>query len=381
MEMQEGQMRPVATGTPSSTDVSTFRRVCPGVTVRSPFRGAAAHQHPILGPYEALWRANACDAETRHAGSSGGVLTALSVWNLESRGGESHTVAPSSSEPRRAVPVSLMSKEQALASASSRYAPVAAARDVTAMSGQEAVVSKPCETAAMRAMVDQGARPLLLSFFCAGTPNQTATDDVITRLGGEPEDVVKLRYRGMGWPGKFSATLSDGAVVETEYDDSWGRTLGPTVPWRCRTCGDGMGESADLVAGDLWETDERGYPLFEELEGYSVLIARTQRGVEAARAAAAAGFIQLEPVSVEEVLAAQPAQVARRERLMGRLAATVLMGLPITRYQGFGVLRESGKRPRAIYKEALGAAARLRARGYDWAGGRVRPVLSKLRGR
>ncbi|MGO1568204.1 MAG: Coenzyme F420 hydrogenase/dehydrogenase, beta subunit C-terminal domain [Brachybacterium sp.] len=328
-----------------------------------------------------MWRAHALDEETRHRGSSGGALTALSTWNLEMNAGGGHAVAALPDAPRRTVPVTIMRKEDALAAAGSRYAPVAAARDVRRMSSSETVTGKPCEAAAMRSMSGTSGGPLILSFFCAGTPSQEATDEVITHLGGSPNSVKELWYRGRGWPGRFTAVHDDGRTVDTSYDSSWGQTLGPSVPWRCRTCGDGMGESADLVAGDLWDTDERGYPLFEEMDGVSVLIARTPRGERAARAAAEASYVHLEPVTVDEVLAAQPAQVSRRERLLGRLLPTVMMGLPVTRYRGFGLLREASRRPRAIVGEALGAASRLRARGYDWAGGRIRPLLIRVRGR
>lgn len=378
MELVHGHMRPVRTDQASSNDVARFRRVCPGVVVKSPFARSAPHRHPVLGPWVAMWRAHATDPELRRRGSSGGVLSALAAWNADTTGGTGHAVAGCPVQPRRTVPVTITSKQEALAAASSRYAPVAAARDVREMRAADVVTGKPCEVAAMRAMNDSES-PLMLSFFCAGSPSQDATDDLIRDLGGEPEALRRLWYRGDGWPGRFTAQMEDGAEVSTTYAQSWGRALGPSVSWRCRCCGDGMGESADLVAGDLWETDDRGYPSFAEQEGVSVLVARTQRGHAAALAAERDGAIHLEPVTVDEVLAAQPAQVARRKLLWGRLLPTLLMGLPVTRYKGFDHVVQALRRPRAVRDEVLGAAARLRRRGYDWAGGRIRPVLARLR--
>src|SRR5690606_23400732 len=155
------------------------------------------------------------------------------------------TGAAAGASPRRTVPVTIMSREQALAAAGSRYAPVGAL-DNPAILTAGAVTGKPCEIAALRQASDDlvaGETPLLLSFFCAGTPSQHATDQLLSKLGVEPDDPVDaLRYRGNGWPGRFVATAGD-REVSADYDESWGKTLGPTTQWRCKICPDGIGES------------------------------------------------------------------------------------------------------------------------------------------
>src|SRR5690606_38740893 len=112
-----------------------------------------------------------------------------------------------------------------------------------------------------------------------------------------------LRYRGDGWPGDFVAEDREGHRGSVSYDDSWGKTLGPTVQWRCKLCADGVGESADIVAADLWESDSRGYPVFEDRPGISALIARTARGRAEILRAIEAGVIQVETSSLAEVVA------------------------------------------------------------------------------
>ena len=110
----------------------------------------------------------------------------------------------------------------------------------------------------------------------AGTPSQHATDAVLASLGAPPDaDLVRLRYRGEGWPGSFTAQDAAGATWSTSYDASWGAHLGKAVQWRCKICPDGVGESSDVTAGDFWRSDERGYPLFDEGDGFSALVART----------------------------------------------------------------------------------------------------------
>lgn len=361
----DGYMRPVPNGDANSTTVESFQKYCPGISVESPF--ANRRSHPILGPYVEMWHASATDDLTRQRGSSGGVLTVLQQWAV-SRGATATNVAPSPTDARRTVPVRIMTKEEVLASAGSRYAPVAAASGAGGLSRYDVAVGKPCEAAALRQIYsDRSEAPLVLSFFCMGTPSSHATDELVRTISGVDEEVDSLTYRGNGWPGEFTVTRQDGSSESMSYGESWGVHLGPTVQWRCRTCLDGLGESADLVAGDLWDVDENGYPSFEEQDGVSVLIARTPRGRDAALAAQRAGLLRLNPTSEEAVLRAQPSQVQRKARGLARLAATWGMGLPTTRFRNFAPLRRTSWNPTLLKQEFFGTAGRLKVRGYDWA--------------
>jgi coenzyme F420 hydrogenase subunit beta len=310
------------------------------------------------------WEAWAADPELRHAGSSGGVLTALSAWLLAT-GQVAHVVAAQAdpADPTRTVPVALTGAADAVATAGSRYAPVSSAAHPAALDARGAVVGKPCEVSALRALAgsEEGGAPLLLSFFCAGVPAQGATTRLLRDLGvPEHEPVTALRYRGRGWPGRFVAETA-ARSVSASNDESWGRYLGPTTQWRCKVCPDGLGESADVVAGDYWHADERGYPDFADDAGRSVLIARTARGAALVQRAVAAGVLETRPVDLAAVLAVQPLQLTRRRTLAGRLLGVVLAGRPVPRYAGFGLLRSAVRAPRQSLRAARGSRARMRA--------------------
>ena len=274
-----------------------FEQSCPGCRVDA-VRPSGSRRHPTMGSYFGVWEAWASDETVRYRGSSGGALTALHGWLLES--GRASRIASASvdSEPRRTVPVTITTKEAALAAAGSRYAPVGVLSNHDVWSS-DAITAKPCEISAIRALGtsarSSGAASdaILLSFFCAGTPSQAATDDLLARLGVPADEPIdELWYRGRGWPGRFTVrtTKAEGSL---SYDESWGGVLGPATHWRCKVCADGVGESADVVAADFWRVDERGYPVFTEGPGSSALIARTERGLEAVRDAVAAGAIVL----------------------------------------------------------------------------------------
>lgn len=343
---------------------SVFRRSCPGMLVRAPQRPDGAREHPLLGAYLGSWRAWAADPDLRYAGSSGGALSALHAWLLESgRAARVTGVAKDAAEPRRSVPVTIMTREQALHAAGSRYAPAAGLDNDDLLRSGSAVTAKPCEISALRQSAPdliEGEPPLMLSFFCAGTPSQTATDTLLTSLGIEGrERVTDLRYRGNGWPGRFSAT-TERRTVSADYEQSWGGTLGPTTQWRCKMCPDGVGESADIVSADCWATDDRGYPVFVESDGMSALIARTERGRQTVLDAAAAGVLVLEPLPMEDLAAAQPLQTARRRYLSARMLGSLLAGRRPPRYHGFSLLRLAAAAPRQAVRVARGTFRRVR---------------------
>lgn len=368
MQLDErGFMRPRRTGAsrPVERAEQIFARSCPGVVVTAPALPAGAKRHPELGTYLEAWQAWATDPEVRRAGSSGGVLTALNTWLLSSGRAARVTGAAGAEENvRRTVPVTITTREEALSAAGSRYAPVSALANADALTAGSSVTGKPCEISALRRaasdLVD-GEPPLMLSFFCAGTPSQHATDTLLQNLGIAPEhDVRALRYRGDGWPGRFQARTDD-LEVSADYDESWGRVLGPTTQWRCKVCVDGVGESADIVCADSWATDERGYPVFVEGDGVSALIARTARGLEAIQAAVAAGVIELGPLEMSQLASAQPLQTARRRFLFARMLGSRLAGRRPPRYRGFGLLRLTLEKPREAVRTLRGTYRRVRS--------------------
>lgn len=344
-----------------------FARVCPGMNVKAG-RHAGAVRHPILGPIHGIWAAWATDPDIRRLGSSGGTLTALAAWMVDNGHAQQVTGARRDQDPRRTVSVSITTKDEAIASAGSRYAPCSNAAMPGATDPNGAFIGKPCEATALRSLASaRGAEsPLLMSFFCAGTPSQAATNALVRELGiGDSTGLKDLWYRGRGWPGNFTVIPESGDVASTSYNDSWGRALGPNVQWRCRLCPDGVGESADIAAGDFWRANEDGYPDFTEGEGVSVLIARSSRGLDVIRRAVEDGVLELAHIDVDDVLKVQPYQVQRRRYLLGRLLGTLLTGTAVPRYRGFGLIRFTLRSPRRVWHEFRGTVRRRRVAGAD----------------
>lgn len=345
----DGYMRPIVQTRGSRADAKRFKAVCPGVAVSQV--PATTHHHEVFGPYVSAWQGWARDNDLRHAGSSGGVLSALSAWMLEENSNRTIVASASSDDkPSRTVPVRLSTRAEVEAAASSRYAPVANLPLLGEPTGEDAMVGKPCEVAAARQRfeldgTEANDRPLLLSFFCAGTPSQWATDQLSAKLGVTVGSEKALRYRGNGWPGSFTVEGSDGVIGTMSYHDSWGGHLGRQLQWRCKICPHGTGDHADIAVGDFWESDDSGYPSFVEGDGNSVIIARTAKGHSALLAAVGAGAVVLKQVDLTMVTRVQPLQVKRIQTLFGRLGGRVLAGKRIPRYKGFGLAARARRHP------------------------------------
>lgn len=341
------------------TEAATFAKVCPGANLEAPPR-SDRRSHDVFGSYVDVWQGWARDPEFRRAGASGGVLSVLAEWLVSSGRADAVVGSGMSKElPTLTVAMRITSRDEALASAGSRYAPVV---NTLVSTSRSPFIGKPCEVSgryqlgsAQKLTADQ--RPIMLSFFCAGTPSQHATDDLVKKCGMDPVDVANLRYRGDGWPGTFQVEATDGRVGAMSYQESWGKNLGRRLQNRCKLCPDGTGEHADIVVGDYWATDAQGFPVFADAEGNSVVIARTRRGAALILSALSQGVVELKSIDLNDVAAVQPLQTSRRRTLAGRLAGRRLAGCRIPRYRGYRLLKNV-RHMRGNLKAAAGMFAR-----------------------
>ena len=342
MEMAPpGFLRPRQSGQVSAEQERRISRVCPGLGQRVEAGGRP--DDALWGPYLDMRTGHATDPDLRFVASSGGALSALLVHLLEE--GQVHGVVQtwaagdaSSCEHQRGFGDGADIRR----AAGSRYAPSAPFAHLGSLLGKGmcyAFVGKPCDAAALRALAREDDRvsrtfPVILSFFCAGVPSQSGAEDVLSALGIHQAEAMAFRYRGHGWPGKATATLADGSERSMSYQDSWGGILSRHVQHRCKICADGTGKAADIVCADAWHADEKGYPLFEESDGISLIVARTEVGERLLRGAEAAGRLRTEAFDVNALARLQPGQYNRRRVLLARLWALRLVGRPVPRYEG-----------------------------------------------
>lgn len=340
-----GYEMPVVVGPLDHGTVDTIYDVCPGTRVD----GLAEHHHDtatkidlVWGPWQRIVRAWATDSQVRHQGSTGGVLTALGQYLLESNRVEFilHVTA-SASEPTFGQPTLSFTVADVLDGAGSRYGPTAPLRHVTDVLDRGkpfAFIAKPCDLAALRnwgrhdRRVDELVR-YWLTPVCGGFGPPGFTDDFVRRLGIDPAELTGFRYRGFGCPGPTRVESGD-RIEERHYLDYWGEDESQwSLPWRCKICPDGIGESADIAASDTWPG---GSPNREESSndpGTNAVIARTTAGRDLVEAAVADGALTIErDITPDDMNVYQPHQTRKKLAVGSRHAALAAAGriTPIT---------------------------------------------------
>lgn len=340
--------RPIVVRT-DSAPTDSLLRLCPGTglshrDVSSPTLSSLSVD---WGPVLQAWEGFSTHNDIRRAGSSGGAASALALFAIERAGmyGVLHTAA------RRDVPYlneTVMSRSRAelLARTGSRYAPASPCDGLARVEAAPApcvFIGKPCDVAG--AVMAARQRPALaeklgltLAFFCAGTPSTRGTLDLLKKAGvDDPSTVESIRYRGNGWPGRWTVRFrnpsGDAEERSLSYEESWG-FLTKYVQWRCRLCPDHTGEFADIAVGDPWYR-----PVQPGEPGKSLIVARTRRGLDFLHAAAAAGYIVLETRDASLLPRSQPNLLRARGAVWGRLLALRLAGLPTPRFVGFPLFR------------------------------------------
>lgn len=348
--------------------------VCPGINVIHPPDAERRKALPELatswGPILEIWEGYAADPEVRYSGSSGGLSSALALYCMDKGGmhGLLH-IGPDHDVPLRNKTYFSTSRQEIVARTGSRYAPASPCDGlgkIAAAPGASVFVGKPCDVTAVRTA--QSLKPELtekvgvaIAFFCAGTPSTQGTLDLIKTLGIDPDTVEDIRYRGRGWPGKFSVKIK-GEQQPREvmsYMDSWG-FLQKYRPYRCHLCPDGTGEFADISCGDPW------YRQIEEGEqGHSLVLVRTERGRAIVRGAMEAGYVVLKRADQSTLEASQSNLRKKRGAIWGRILAMKLFGIPTPRLQGFSLFanwRRLSFEDKA--RSILGTVKRIVQRGY-----------------
>jgi coenzyme F420 hydrogenase subunit beta len=345
-------IRPVSAHAAGS-DGRSILSICPGYQVDETLAaGDRACQTPSdheLGLVLQVWEGYAADAQIRFKASSGGILSALSLYCLEKLGME--FILHTGMDPQRPWlnrTCASRSREELLTRTGSRYAPASPCEGlqwIERSRGPCAMVGKPCDAAG--AALLRRERPeldrrigLVLTFFCAGVPSTRGTLDLLAGMEVRPEELTGLRYRGEGWPGGFKAAGKEGRIGFIPYLEAWGK-LTRYRPLRCHLCPDGLGRIADISCGDAWHR----FSGSEADPGRSIVLVRTPLGREVLRGAAQAGYVELAPSSAEEVLKAQPDLLQRRRQLYGRLLVFKALGIPIPRYKGYSLRYSWSKLP------------------------------------
>jgi len=334
--------RPVVLAPLDAATLGAINTACPGIhcagvdpTTTSP----EVAIDPLWGP--TIWMAtgHATDEAVRFHASSGGALSALGKFLLDS--GEVEFilhVAASRDAPLRSAAHLSFTTTQVMEASGSRYGPAAPLVDFKAVLDRGrpfAFIGKPCDISAIRnyAELDPRVDKLLrytLNFFCGGVSEFAKTLDYVRKVSLTEPEVSHLRYRGDGCPGPMVMKSHDGREFKFDYNEMWQDENRWQLQFRCKICPDSIGERADITVADVWPG---GMPDTEGL-GFNGFIARTPRGSQLLQAAVRANAITLtEDLDFAGLELAQGSHSRRKQGLASRLRALHDAGLLVPRFE------------------------------------------------
>lgn len=257
------------------------------------------------GAYRSKTLARATDARITGRGQDGGAVTALLAWGLDRGELDGAVVAsPSATVPWLDEPRLVRTSEELLAAAGSRYTycstPLGLRQAAEAKCKNVALVGVSCESTAVRELTAEGikrwTRPvkLVIGLMCCETFDYEAfmIGKVQQELGISLDEIVKVNVKG-----KVIVSLKDGRDIDIPLKDAR-----PFANEWCHHCPDFAAEHADLSCGGLG------------MEGWTMILVRSQTGEDYLERAVEAGVLELRPADEEPKALEVMDRLARKQR-------------------------------------------------------------------
>jgi coenzyme F420 hydrogenase subunit beta len=307
---------PIVNNLSACTDCDLCVKVCPGDELDVPalYRenySTEQNVRDVHGVFREAYLSFAGDSKLRFDSSSGGTVTALLIELLEK--GEIDGAAVISSdagEPWKGKPGIVRSKAELLSSTKSKYAisPTNIVfQEIMQNKGRYALVGLPCQIHGFQkaAALDRRLKErvvLTIGLFCHAATEHEPVRFVWDRLSrGKNKKPIKYVPREGKHPGTPMVEYDDGTREPVYYPEHSGYRPSSTemlnilyrmyTPERCLTCYDSTSEFADISVGDPWMAPPADDVNFKD--GYSFVMGRTERGVQALRKAESTGAIKL----------------------------------------------------------------------------------------
>ncbi|MCK5633036.1 Coenzyme F420 hydrogenase/dehydrogenase, beta subunit C-terminal domain [bacterium] len=262
----------------------------------------------LIGDYLNCYTGYSLDPKIRYYSSSGGLVTSVLKFMLEEGLVDGVLVVRmKKKDPFKAESFIARSSEEIVSAQGSKYCPVDMSNGlkeiISSKPGSKfAIVGLPCQIKAFRRNQEiQQKIVLYLGLFCNHTPSAYATQVFLKNNKIKPGEVLKISYRGEGWPGCVEIIKKNGKKILIPTTNSW-PIIGSDffTPKRCFLCDDHVSEFADISFGDAWLTKFK-----DDKKGRSIIIARTHMGEKIIKDAENKLIIKLSPVSGEKTILSQ----------------------------------------------------------------------------
>lgn len=311
--------------------------VCPGVgcnlvELANSVQADARQEDLLVGRYEQCYTGHSTDEDLRYHAASGGMVTQMLVWLLETKRIDGAVVTKfDNSEPLMVKTFIATTREELIKAKGSKYAPVSlhdAARLIKQAEGNRyVVVGLPCHIQGLRkqALKDKKLRDRIAAYFglyCSCGRTFYLTEHVLKERNIKRKDLTYFAYRDEGCLGSMVAkrrpryqdcnSNSETSLYEKDevYKERYQNYYHPLrsffIPKRCLFCIDHYARLADMSFGDIHVK-----PYSDDKIGINSVIARTPIMNEWLLQAKADGAITLDELPVEVLNKSQ--SMARRK--------------------------------------------------------------------
>lgn len=280
--MEDTQFGPVPYFTETSYVPDWFEGCCPGIKINYPdlykSHFGALPENWLVGHMEKVRTGFSNEPIIRQAGASGGVLTQILIYLLESGRVDAVIIAQHGVySPETASAIIATSRKQIIDGAQSVYIPVSMLDILKKLDVEKkyAITCLPEQSAALRVMQINGHAPANQIKYVLGPYTGTALYPAAikcflnSKRVKKNDPVTSLQWRAGEWPGYLEIITQSGRVIRTPK--VYYNFLIPFFITRASLQSmDFTNEFADVAVGDAWS------PAFEEEGGgHSVVVTRS----------------------------------------------------------------------------------------------------------
>lgn len=254
------------------------------------------------------WIGYSTDEAIRARGTSGGLVTGLLVYLLESGQIDGALlVGANKKDPKQHDITIARSREELEDAWGSKYYPMPIGerfRELVSAKEKFAVVLLGCHMRSLRLMERKLPRlassiVLRIGLICGYCAGFKAIDDQARDWELDLETNRRIDYREGKWPGNVRIETPETTKKTLIYN--FLTRIPFTTNYRCTICSDLMNETADVVVGDAWLKELTG----RKDEGWSVIAVREPKVVPLIESAIRDGALHLEEADTETFVRSQ----------------------------------------------------------------------------
>lgn len=291
----------------------------------------------LLGNYKKIYRGYITDETIRKNAASGGIMSGIQSYLLDQKKVDGAiTLRMKKDKPYLAEPIIATSREEILSGAQSKYTISPINQILATLPGSYnslVYTGLPEQIAAIRKLQMLGHASVkniqyVLGVFYGETIGFGSIESLLRSHGVKNvEEIKSLEFRAGEWPGYLKIVLNNGQIIAIrKFHANYLIPSHITNYSLYQT--DYMSELADISSGDGWA------PSYEQRTGgWSVIIARSEKGLELLQAMQSLGKIYLEEISAEDLMTMHSHGIDFKKRgAFIRIAQRKKRGLPTPNY-------------------------------------------------